>query len=89
MAKIRRGNVVLRVSDEADVIKHYLQLGYDLVDESGAVLQKAVPTDLGMLQKAYAEHLQRIAELEDTVAKLTAELTAKTTKKSSKKADND
>lgn len=74
MAKVQRGNVVLRV--EEFEVKRYLQLGYNLVDESGKVLQEAIPHDFTTLQRCYLEQTAKIAELEDTIAKLTAENTA-------------
>jgi hypothetical protein len=74
MAKVQRGNVVLRV--EEFEVKRYLQLGYNLVDESGNVLKEAIPHDFSTLQRYYLEQTAKIAELEDTIAKLTAENTA-------------
>ena len=73
MARVERGNVVLHIDDND--IQHYLNLGYNLTDESGNVLQRSIPTNLGELQSAFIANTARIAELEDTVAKLTAELT--------------
>lgn len=69
--KIERGNVVLRV-DPRDV-KHYLKLGYNVVDEEGNVLQEAIPNDMGTLQRAFVDHKNKISELEETIASLTAE----------------
>jgi ribosomal protein S16 len=81
MARVERGNVVLQVKDHE--VQHYLNLGYNLTDETGKVLKESIPTNIGVLQTAYLEHTKKIAELEDTVAKLTAQLSAKktTTKK--------
>lgn len=69
--KIERGNVVLRI-DPRDV-KHYLKLGYNVVDEQGNILQEAIPTDTGTLQRAFVDHKKRISELEETIAALTTE----------------
>jgi hypothetical protein len=71
MARVERGNVVLNVEDDA--VQHYLNLGYNLTDNHGNVLKRSIPTSLGELQTAYINHTTRIAELEDTVAKLTTE----------------
>lgn len=79
MARVERGNVVLNVDDDA--VQHYLNLGYNLTDNYGNVLQRSIPTNIGELQAAYITHTTRIAELEDMVAKLTADLTAKATPK--------
>lgn len=84
MARVERGNVVLQV-DERDV-DYYINMGYSLTDDNGNVLKKAIPSNVGELQKAYLEHIQRISELENTVAELTAKLTAK--KSTSKKSQS-
>lgn len=81
MPRVERGNVVLKVKEHE--VQHYLNLGYNLTDDAGNILKQAIPTNLGELQTAYLEHTKKIAELEDTVAKLTAQLSVKktTTKK--------
>ena len=71
MATVQRLNVILTVPDEE--VNHYLQLGYDMIDDAGKVIQKAIPTSLGELQIFYVESVKKIAELEDIIAKLTAE----------------
>lgn len=71
MARVERGNVVLNVED--DEVQHYLNLGYNLTDNHGNVIRRSIPTSLGELQAEYIRNTARIAELEDTVAKLTAE----------------
>lgn len=90
MAKIRRGNVVLRV-DEA-LVDYYVNMGYDLIDEeSGSVIRAAIPKDVGVLQKFYIEHMLRIEQLEDKVAELSTEIEAlkKSTKKPARKKDEE
>ena len=72
MARVQRANVVLQVEDHE--IQHYLSMGYNLIDERGGVLKEAVPYSIGVLQAKYLEHIKRIAELENTVAQLTAQL---------------
>lgn len=71
MVRIERGNVVLKVQEHE--VQRYLKLGYNVTDNTGKVLQEALPNDLGTLQKYYVEHKKRIEELEAIVAKLTAE----------------
>ena len=71
MVRIERGNVVLKVQEHE--VQRYLTLGYNVTDETGAVLQEALPNDLGTLQRCYVEHKKKIEELEAIVAKLTAE----------------
>ena len=71
MVRIERGNVVLRVQEYE--VPRYLKLGYNVTDDNGAIIQEAVPNDVGTLQKHYVESKKRIEELESIVAKLTAE----------------
>ena len=72
MARVERGNVVLNVPD--DEVEYYLRLGYNQTNILGRVINNAVPHDTTALQNAYVESKQKIAELEDIIAKLTAEL---------------
>lgn len=78
MAKVRveRGNVVLRVEEYE--IQHYLNLGYNVTDEAGTVIQASIPNDIGTLRAAYVEHLAKISALEKQVADLTSKLEAGT-----------
>ena len=71
MVRIERGNVVLKVQEHE--VQRYLKLGYNVTDNTGKVLQEAIPNDLGTLQRYYVEHKKNIEELEAIVAKLTAE----------------
>lgn len=71
MVRIERGNVVLKVQEYE--VPRYIKLGYSVTDDTGKVLQAAIPNDLGTLQKCYVEHKAKIDELEAIVAKLTAE----------------
>lgn len=71
MVRIERGNVVLKVQEHE--VQRYLNLGYNVTDNTGKVLQEAIPNDLGTLQRHYIENKKRIEELEAIVAKLTAE----------------
>ena len=71
MVRIERGNVVLKVQEHE--VQRYLKLGYNVTDNTGKVLQEAIPNDLGTLQRHYVDSKKRIEELEGIVAKLTAE----------------
>lgn len=82
MARVERGNVVLQVKEHE--VPHYLNLGYNLTDETGKVLKESIPTNIGVLQTAYLEHTKKITELEETVAKLTAQLAVKKTTRKTK-----
>lgn len=71
MVRIERGNVVLKVQEHE--VQRYLNLGYNVTDNTGKVLKEAIPNDLGTLQRYYIESKKKIEELEAIVAKLTAE----------------
>jgi hypothetical protein len=72
MSRVERGNVVLHI-DDAD-IQHYLNMGYSLTDESGKLLQKAIPTTLGEFQKAYLELTVENEQLRKENAELKAQI---------------
>lgn len=72
MAKIRKANIVLTIPDNE--VKNYLNLGYSVIDESGTVIEEAIPTDLYTLQKAYKDSKVQIANLEKGIADLRKEL---------------
>jgi hypothetical protein len=85
MVRIERGNVVLKVQEHE--VQRYLNMGYNVTDNTGKVLQAAIPNDLGTLQRHYVEHKKKIEELEAIVAKLTAEnaILAQSAKSTTKK----
>lgn len=92
MVRIERGNVVLKVQEHE--VQRYLTLGYSVTDDTGKVLQSAIPNDLGTLQRCYVESKAKIDELEAIIAKLTAEnkvlaKSAKSTTTQTKKKSND
>ena len=72
MTYVKRANVVLEVKEES--IQHYLDLGYDVLDEQGNVVMKAIPSDLGELRKFYVDGNARIKELEAECEEVKAEL---------------
>jgi len=61
MVKVGRANVVLDVND-VDV-QHYIDKGYNLLDDDGNVVIEAVPKDLNTLQKAFVEKTKEIEML--------------------------
>lgn len=71
MIRVERGNVVLHVFEEEK--RHYLQMGYNVTDENGNILEESVPRDLGTLQLFYVEGKKKIAELEARVKELESE----------------
>ena len=70
--KMRRKNVFLDVVPE--LVDKYMAKGYDIVDATGNVLKKSVPTDIASLKSAYDQHVKKIAELEETIKNLKAEI---------------
>lgn len=58
MAKVRRGNRTLKVSEAA--INNYLKQGYDQIDEKGNVIRKAT----GGRMVTLAEHNKALDEVE-------------------------
>ena len=72
MVKVERGNVVLRVKEEE--LKHYIDKGFNQIDDNGNVIQKAVPKDINLLQKAYVENEAVVEKLKARIAELEAEL---------------
>lgn len=66
--RVERGNVVLHVFEEEK--RHYLQLGYNVTDEMGNILEESVPKDVGTLQRFYVDGKKKIAELEARVKEL-------------------
>lgn len=84
MTIIERGNVVLRVQDYE--VERYVNMGYNVIDESGNIIQKAVPTQLGELQRAYVEHTALIESLTNQIEELMAKLEQQTKKSTKSKA---
>ena len=72
MAKVRRLNVTLDVSD--DEVDYYIGLGYDHINADGSIIKKAIPRDIATLQRAYVENEKTIAELKKEIATLKGEL---------------
>lgn len=66
--RVERGNVVLHVFEEEK--RHYLQLGYNVTDEMGNIIEESVPRDMGTLQRFYVDGKKKIAELEARVKEL-------------------
>lgn len=79
MARVQRANVILTVEDHE--VSHFLAQGYNVIDASGAILNEAIPTNVGVLQAKFLEHTRKIAELEGIIAQYKAEAAAKTRKK--------
>lgn len=55
-------------------IQRFLNLGYNITDETGKILHEAVPTTEAALKTAFVRHTKEIASLKGQVASLRAEL---------------
>lgn len=86
MKYVKRANVVLEVKD--DTVPYYLNLGYNVIDEQGRIVQEAIPSDVGTLRKFYIEAKAKIKELEDRIAELeSSKVKAEPVKRSRKKQE--
>lgn len=66
MATVQRANVVLQVPDEPDVIQKYKDKGYSVINnETGEVIERAMPHDAGVLQALVME-LQDVIKGKDS-----------------------
>lgn len=68
----QKGNKVRQI--EESQIAYYVEQGFKIVDEKGAVLKETVPTDINELRLAYREHIQTIELLKNRIALLEKEL---------------
>lgn len=75
---VKRGNVVLTIN--AELVDRYMAKGYDLIDKTGNVIKKSVPTDLDSLKAAYERQLSENKQLKEQIASLTAQLNAQSVK---------
>lgn len=75
---VKRGNVVLTIN--AELVDRYVAKGYDLIDKTGNVIKKSVPTDLNSLKAAYERQLSENKQLKEQIASLTAQLNAQSGK---------
>lgn len=62
------GNKVIRISESE--INKYLSLGYDIKNDDGTVLHRAVPSDITSLKSAFTNQLKMISELESHIVDL-------------------
>lgn len=74
----QKGNKVRQI--EESQVAYYVEQGYKIVDERGAVLKETVPTDINELRLAYREHIQTIENLKSQIASLQQELQQKVAK---------
>ena len=72
MIYAERGNRVKQIS-ESDIQK-YLEQGYKITDERGAVMLESAPTDVQSLRNAYRQHVDEIKALKAQIEYLSSEL---------------
>ena len=75
MAKLRRFNSILTVDDSQ--VNYYVNLGYDVIDDKGSVIRKAIPNDVHTLQKELRDATATIEQLKVENAKLKESLAVK------------
>lgn len=68
MTYVKRANVVLEIDENN--IQHYLELGYNVIDDKGNIIVPAIPNDLGELRRFYVEAKAEIEKLNARIAEL-------------------
>lgn len=71
--RVERGNVVLYVEDYE--VKHYTSIGYNVTDDSGKIITKAVATTVPELQKDCMALKSKLEQAEKNNVALTEENT--------------
>lgn len=71
MATVQRANVILQIADEPDLIQKYKDKGYNVIDnETGKVLERAMPNDVGTLQATILELQGQLRQKDDEIKSL-------------------
>ena len=68
MAFVQRANVVLEVKEDA--VERMLDMGYNLINENGTIIQHSTAHDYTSLNVLYQEALNEIEELKEQIKKL-------------------
>lgn len=63
--KVRRGNVILRVSENE--LAKVKARGFDVLGADGKVVEASVPNDVGILKKAFTDHTNEIKRLKEII----------------------
>lgn len=85
MITVKRGNVRLKVQDEDK--QYYKDCGYDILDENGKVVEKAIPRDVGRLTGLYLEVLAENGRYKKQVEDLKKEIKKLKSADKAKKSD--
>ena len=72
MKLIRRGNVELSVAD--DMLQHYLNQGYNEIDNKGNIINSGTPNNFTDLKRAYSELEKENTDLKEKVNVLTKQV---------------
>ena len=72
MKLIRRANVELSVAD--DMLQHYLNQGYNEIDNKGNIINSGTPNNFTDLKRAYSELKKENTELKEKVDVLTKQV---------------
>ena len=70
--QVRRGGTYLTIS--ATSVDRYIAKGFDVVDDSGNVVQACTPNDVNVLRQAYEEHIAEIKSLKARIVELENQL---------------
>lgn len=68
--EVRSGNKYLTIP--ADEVDRYVAKGYDVVDASGNIVVKSIPSDINVLKAEYSKALDEIKALKSELAELKA-----------------
>ena len=72
MKLIRRGNVELSVADE--MLQHYLNQGYNEIDDKGKIINSGTPNNFTDLKRVYSELEKENTKLKEKVDVLTKQV---------------
>lgn len=69
MAIVERGNAVLEIAD--DDVQRYIDKGFSLTDGHGNIIQRAIPNNVGELQRLVIKQQQEIDQLKAKIKEFT------------------
>ena len=75
MKLIRRGNVELSVSDE--MLQHYLNQGYNEIDNKGKIINSGTPNNFTDLKRAYDVLTKQVESLNSELKARNKKITTK------------
>lgn len=85
--RVRKGNKILKISEDA--IDRYMSQGYSVIDEAGAVINKATPVDTTILKMEYLKMSDEIDSLKSTIGELEGTIEQLKTEKAELTKTND